>query len=1036
MGTTIPIISWLSRQIPAATFLVCLLSNFAIAQGIPNTLGWYQIPNSTIRSVCASKDGFNVGDCANVTAAWNSGVFDTTRNRLIIWGGGHTDYYGNEIYTLNLNTLTVERLTNPGLPTASSCVEAIANGTQPNSRHTYDGIEYMANGDRMFVFSGSLACSSGNFSSGTWTYDFSAARWQLMNPSGPNPTAGPGRLTAYDPNTGKVFVHDETGLYSYDLGANSYTRHYLGNSIGYHMAATIDPVRKKFIIVGYDNVQGGGRVHVYDIGPGSTYQRQTITTTGATGIVGQNYIGVDYDPVQDRIVAWDGGNTAYLLDTSNWNWSSVSYSGGPSAMTNGTNGRFRYSPALNLFAICNSVDSNCYALRLTSDGSVPPPAAPTVSIVANPTSVSSGSAATLTWSSTNATSCTASGGWSGSKTTSGSQSTGNLTANTVFTLTCTGSGGSATQSANVTVASSTAPPPPSTGSSVLLVKFGKSSTLSTFGLTGWSTVIKDIYTDYQDLGPGGTTIIVGNNYAYNYQGVTGSPRNFVSGEKIRVTWYNNSSTAVSFTPNISFTSADRIIEGTGTWYPMTSVTVPSFGSAISEYTFSSATAGSYSLVNVNVNYSNTQVIVADKIELLPVGSSSSPSFDFSLSNGGNKSVTQGQSISNNIAVNLVSGTAQGVTFSTLGLPLGAVASFLPTSCSPTCSTAMAIATSASIPAGSYPITVTATGGGVTRTTGFSLAITTTTTPPPTQPPSSSGDTDFQVRCSAPGILVCKGFDNASDFAIAIWPNSGLYPSNNQTGPVEGFQDTAVKASGNSSLRFEIHGLTGQDPTGFWRQAFGQSFGQNSTFYVQYRVRFSPEMTNTDWWSLVGAQYKISIIHNSQSTCADTELTTFDRYSDDLPMMYTDCGSRTIVTNNGIPPYLMQQGDYNCPYGSISSTNCFIYQPNQWYTFYYKVSIGTWGQANSSIQAWVAPEGQPYKQWINMTSFTLYNAGPGPDYSHITLTNHMTGKNSSVNHPTAYTWYDELIVSTQPIAAPGGSSSSTQTPVPPSNLTLK
>src|SRR5262249_23125734 len=184
---------------------------------------------------------------------------------------------------------------------------------------------------------------------------------------------------------------------------------------------------------------------------------------------------------------------------------------------------------------------------------------------------------------TNATSCSALGGWSGAKATSGSQSTGNLTANTTFTLTCTGSGGSANQSATVTVASSTSPPPTSTGSSVLLVKFGKTSTLNAFGLSGWSNVIKDDYTDYRDIGPGGTTIVVGDNYSYNYQGVTGTARNFASGEKIRVTWYNNSSNTTSFTPNISFMSSGRI--GSNGWYPMTSVTVPSFGSAISEYTF-------------------------------------------------------------------------------------------------------------------------------------------------------------------------------------------------------------------------------------------------------------------------------------------------------------------------------------------------------------------------------------------------------------------------------------------------------------------
>jgi hypothetical protein len=83
-------------------------------------------------------------------------------------------------------------------------------------------------------------------------------------------------------------------------------------------------------------------------------------------------------------------------------------------------------------------------------------AAPTVSLTATPSSLTSGSASTLSWSSTNATACTASGGWSGSKATSGTQSTGALTANASYTLTCSGSGGSASKSATVTVTTATA----------------------------------------------------------------------------------------------------------------------------------------------------------------------------------------------------------------------------------------------------------------------------------------------------------------------------------------------------------------------------------------------------------------------------------------------------------------------------------------------------------------------------------------------------------------------------------------------------
>ncbi|MBI4080183.1 MAG: hypothetical protein HY430_00240 [Candidatus Levybacteria bacterium] len=86
----------------------------------------------------------------------------------------------------------------------------------------------------------------------------------------------------------------------------------------------------------------------------------------------------------------------------------------------------------------------------------PTPLPPTMTFTANPTTIGANSASTLTWTTTNATSCTASGGWAGSKATSGSQSTGLLTSSKVFTLTCTGPGGSTTKSVTVTVISPTA----------------------------------------------------------------------------------------------------------------------------------------------------------------------------------------------------------------------------------------------------------------------------------------------------------------------------------------------------------------------------------------------------------------------------------------------------------------------------------------------------------------------------------------------------------------------------------------------------
>jgi hypothetical protein len=84
--------------------------------------------------------------------------------------------------------------------------------------------------------------------------------------------------------------------------------------------------------------------------------------------------------------------------------------------------------------------------------------APRVTLQANPVSLAYEGSATLTWTSTDATSCTASGGWAGNKPLAGSESTGALRSGSSFTLTCANSAG---QSAVATVSVAVAEAPPS-----------------------------------------------------------------------------------------------------------------------------------------------------------------------------------------------------------------------------------------------------------------------------------------------------------------------------------------------------------------------------------------------------------------------------------------------------------------------------------------------------------------------------------------------------------------------------------------------
>jgi Pro-kumamolisin, activation domain/Bacterial Ig-like domain (group 1) len=83
---------------------------------------------------------------------------------------------------------------------------------------------------------------------------------------------------------------------------------------------------------------------------------------------------------------------------------------------------------------------------------------PTVTIAVKPASVSPGASATLTWSSTAANTCTASGAWSGSEPTSGTQAivAGGVGSYT-YVLTCSGAGGTASAQATLNVVGQTKP---------------------------------------------------------------------------------------------------------------------------------------------------------------------------------------------------------------------------------------------------------------------------------------------------------------------------------------------------------------------------------------------------------------------------------------------------------------------------------------------------------------------------------------------------------------------------------------------------
>jgi len=106
---------------------------------------------------------------------------------------------------------------------------------------------------------------------------------------------------------------------------------------------------------------------------------------------------------------------------------------------------------------------------------VPDPSLPTVALRAASAEVGAGGGTTLSWTSTDADTCTAGGGWNGIFGATGSRDVGPLYSDTTYTLSCAGAGGSAGAATTVVVVPT---PSVSLSSSESLVDPGAMITLS------------------------------------------------------------------------------------------------------------------------------------------------------------------------------------------------------------------------------------------------------------------------------------------------------------------------------------------------------------------------------------------------------------------------------------------------------------------------------------------------------------------------------------------------------------------------------
>ena len=331
---------------------------------------WLQVKGSALKSV-APTDGGNVMD------PWSGGAFDTKRDQLIIWGGGHGDYSGNEIYTFSLKTFTWTRVNNPSNPPAKDVAYATDGG--PCSRHTYNYIQYVPSIDRFVTLGGAGFYQSGQTGTNEVdAFDFETKKWSKLA-SMPQKTFGIGAFSAVDSSTGYVWQHGAGGkmlnIAHYVPSTNTWVSHNGiwdegENDFSYYLTAAVDTKRKLFVAC------GRGDLWSWNTAEAGKLVGKKIETTGDIEIIKKASPGFEYHPKSDRFIAWSGGADVYTLNMDTKVWTKVQPATEntvipTAAASNGTFGRFRYSPNKDVFVVVNKTTEDVYIYRLPSAPSKP-----------------------------------------------------------------------------------------------------------------------------------------------------------------------------------------------------------------------------------------------------------------------------------------------------------------------------------------------------------------------------------------------------------------------------------------------------------------------------------------------------------------------------------------------------------------------------------------------------------------------------------------------------------------------------------------
>src|SRR5579884_3500256 len=184
------------------------------------------------------------------------------------------------------------------------------------------------------------------------------------------------------------------------------------------------------------------------------------------------------------------------------------------------------------------------------------------------------------------------------------------------------------------------------------------------------------------------------------------------------------------------------------------------------------------------------------VEVLPTnGSGITPNPDFGLTTSpSSQSVQIGGSANYTLTITGANGYSGAATLAASGLPNGATASFSPSSINGSGSSQLTVATATSVASGTYPFSVTATSGSLTHTVNLTLIVSAAADfSIAVAPPTQSVQPGSSVNYTA-AVTAQNGYSAPTSFAITGLPNGATASFTPQTVTGSGSSQATITTS--------------------------------------------------------------------------------------------------------------------------------------------------------------------------------------------------------------------------------------------------